>query len=264
MTNLIRLLDDDPDDFERALLVSADADSGSESARARALAVFGGASVSLATTSAAAAPTAGSLSPVSVSKATLGLFIKWLGVGVVVGGVSASGVHGLTTAGSSEPVRSTPAVPAVATEARAAVVPAPEQPLPSAQPEVSSVVRSKHFGIVPAPPVTDAPVTATSNGAFPVASADSHLREELALLEQAREALHGGNVTLSQRALAEYTKRFPRGALSREAEVLVVEARLAAGDVAGARATAARALATEPDSLHARRMRALLTSRRNP
>lgn len=78
------------------------------------------------------------------------------------------------------------------------------------------------------------------------------------MLERARAALRGGDATRALAELSSYGARFPSGALAREATLLAVEARLAAGDARGARAVAAGELATDPQSPHAQKLRALL------
>ena len=60
MTEPIRLIESECDDFERALLLSATADRGSQAARVRCLAVFGGVGLHLATAASAAVCSSGS------------------------------------------------------------------------------------------------------------------------------------------------------------------------------------------------------------
>jgi hypothetical protein len=83
------------------------------------------------------------------------------------------------------------------------------------------------------------------------------LTEELTLLRRAKA--HA--VSEPDRALElldEHARRFSHGALSQEREVIAVEALLARGDRGGAERRAARFLAQNPGSAHARRVHALL------
>ena len=111
---------------------------------------------------------------------------------------------------------------------------------------------------VPLPTLPEPALPSPSNGAFPLETPDTTLSQELAVLDRARQALGGRDATQALREIAEYERRFPSGALSREATLLAVEARLENGDLAGARSIAARVFAVDSHSPHARRLRALL------
>jgi hypothetical protein len=131
-----------------------------------------------------------------------------------------------------------------------------------AAPSSALVARERSKPLEDAAPVgAGSEPASSSNAAFPSDAADSRLGEELQALEQVRQALRGGDAAGSIAALGRYEARFPRGALAREATLLSVEAKLAAGDVAGARAVAARVLATDQASPHAKKVRALLSAR---
>jgi hypothetical protein len=276
MTDPIRLLDVADDEFEHALLASAAGDRAGEAARARALAVFGSVGLSLvASTSAAsaglsAAAAPGLLATAHVSQLGLSALAKWIGIGVVVGTVSAGGIHAV--AGSRQEL-SPPA--RAAAKARPATATAAATPRVTREPdarrpvEVSTVLPlAREPSAVKAEPLSpdaSSGLLPASNAAFPAAAdSASRLREELLALEPVRQALRRGNAASAIAALAEYEARFPRGALSREATLLAVEARLAAGDVQGAHAIAARVLATDSNSPHAKKLQALLSSRRIP
>jgi hypothetical protein len=89
------------------------------------------------------------------------------------------------------------------------------------------------------------------------AAADGDPAQELALLKRAKSHARSA----PQRALAllaEHERRFARGTLVEEREVIAVEALLAAGERAQAERRAAAFLERFPDSAHARRVRALL------
>jgi hypothetical protein len=269
MIDPVRLLDGDGDDVERTLLRSALDDNGSPAARARALAVFGAvgsglvASTSAAQASVATAST--SSAAASVAKVTASALVKWIGTGVVVGTLSAAGIHAVADSGAAPPR----AMLAPVSERRAALPPAPSiaparaQPATVEAPKVGTPEPSARLAELRASG-TGAAVAVASNAAFPAEGSDRRLRDELLALERARQALRRGDASAALSALASYESRFPQGALSREATVLSVEARLAAGDQQGARAVAARALEADSTSPHAKRIETLLSTRKKP
>lgn len=279
MTQPTRLLDGDLDDFERALLRSATNDRGSEQARLRALAVWGTLGLELAASGAAAGAAAstglisGATMPPAkgaVSAVTASLLAKWLGMGALVGTLTAGGafaVQGGTFArnDSSPAMAQNPSVAPKHAEKRTAEGSAA---VPGREPEegetkvARSLPQRPSEGATnpePSPVVTDAREGA-SNVAFPVDSAGA-LSEELAHLERARRALRAADVTGALRELSRYSARFPKGALLDEATLLTVEARLDAGDLSGARAAAARILDRDRTSPHARRLQSLFASK---
>ena len=270
MTNPPRLLDDELDDFERALLSSAQSDRSSARARMRALAVFGALGAKLATANAAASVAGAGAGASAAAHGGLpsmsaGVLAKWLGAGIVAGtlsaGTAAAVHHSLTTERAGPATRTNvPFAPKTAPAARTPVAAEPETggavvPAPRAQERASS----KEFteNVTGTPFQFDAPPL-TSSGAFPVETPESRLREEVAVLDRARQALGRRQAAEALREIKEYERRFPAGALAREATLLAVEARLESGDVAGAKSLAARAFAADPNSPHARRLRALL------
>jgi hypothetical protein len=269
MIDPVRLLDGDGDDVERTLLRSALDDKGSHAARGRALAVFGAvgsglvASTSAAQASVATAST--SFAGASVTKVTAGALVKWIGTGVVVGTLSAAGIHAVADSGAAPPR----AMLAPFSERRAALPPAPsvapagDQPVTVEAPKVGAPEPSARPAELRASG-TGAAVAVASNAAFPAEGSDRRLRDELLALERARQALRRGDASAALSALGSYESRFPQGALSREATVLSVEARLAAGDQQGARAVAARALEADSTSPHAKRIETLLSTRKKP
>lgn len=271
MIDPARLLDGDGDDFERALLRSAVDDRGSRAARARALAVFAGAGLHLVASTSAAKATAATAqanfaaASVSVPKLTASALLKWIGSGVVAGTVSAAGIHAAVDASAAPPrgmrepvaVRSTALAPppSVAGTGLPAVVESPKVLTSASEPKVRHAELQARG--------TGADAAGPSNAAFPDSS-NPRLRDELLALERVRQALRSGDAAAALSGLGRYESRFPGGALSREATVLAVEARLAAGDPQGARAVAARALAADSTSPHAKKIEALLSTRRNP
>lgn len=83
-------------------------------------------------------------------------------------------------------------------------------------------------------------------------------REELALVSAARSALEAGDIPACLHAVDGYRDQFGSGTFAQEIEVIRIEARLASGDLPGARASAERFLATNPRSPYADRVRSLL------
>jgi outer membrane protein assembly factor BamD (BamD/ComL family) len=82
-----------------------------------------------------------------------------------------------------------------------------------------------------------------------------NLRDEVALLEQVRAALRGGQVETALRRLARYDARFPQGALREEAVVLRMEALKASGQDAAASELRTQFLLDHPDSPHQARVK---------
>jgi hypothetical protein len=227
MSDPPRLLSED-DPMGRSLLRAWEAEQPSDEARARALALAGvGAGVGLAGASAA--------------KAGVGAIAKWFALGVVavgvVGGAIAVARHGASP--RPTPPRSAASVSVAAPPPPSAPVVVAEAPVaPSAAPVPP-----------PSPPAVKSPRPASSA-----------LGEQVLELDRARRALAGGDPDGALKKIDAYESRFPRGALRDEAEVLRVEALLAAGDRVAAGRASDRFLAAHPDSPHAARVRALMGS----
>jgi len=90
--------------------------------------------------------------------------------------------------------------------------------------------------------------TALPPTAAPTASSVDPLSEQVVVLDRGRAALGAGDAAGCLRALDDFRRRFPKGALSTEATVLEVRARLASGDRAGASAVAHRFAQENPKS----------------
>jgi hypothetical protein len=97
------------------------------------------------------------------------------------------------------------------------------------------------------------------SGEPPVAAPSSPLMRETAQLDDARSALTRGEARRALNVLDTYARTFPRGVLRPEAEVLRIEALLAAGDRPGAQARADALTRGDPDGPYARRVRRLLS-----
>jgi hypothetical protein len=113
---------------------------------------------------------------------------------------------------------------------------------------------------MPRPRPRDAAAVHREPRSEPAPQASATFTEELELLRRAKASA----VSEPERALAlldEHERRFARGALAQEREVIAVEALLSRGDRARAEQRAAKFLAHHPGSAHARRIHALLGER---
>ncbi|HEY4013029.1 MAG TPA: outer membrane protein assembly factor BamD [Polyangiaceae bacterium] len=81
---------------------------------------------------------------------------------------------------------------------------------------------------------------------------------QVALVDRGRSLVAAGDTAGALRAIDEYGKRFPRGALSEEAALLRIEAVYARGDRAATVALAKRFRAEYPRSVHADKIRWML------
>jgi hypothetical protein len=102
--------------------------------------------------------------------------------------------------------------------------------------------------------VASGPASKAGVGAAPNAAA------ELALLDQARGAIHDGQPAEGLAILDAYRARFPRGAMGPEASILRVEALVRAGDRDGAKREGDAFLRASPNSPYAARIDSLLST----
>ena len=241
-----RLVDEGGSDVELALLRSAAHDAPTPSGKRRTLVALGlGSSIVTATTATAASTTGLAL-------------LKWAGLAaigsvLVLGGAQATGVVGGGPMGGEQHVsKAVVAVhgPAVRAATRAA------QAVPVASADDAAVPAAQAEEPEAAKPV-----------AKPVAKADdrqaadprSSLAQEVASLDQAREALAHGDSATALRELEKHQQKFQgSGALGPEAMVLRIEAVSARGDRAATTALANDFLSRFPSSPHAARVRSLL------
>ncbi len=107
---------------------------------------------------------------------------------------------------------------------------------------------------------TTPPKARPSPGAAPDAPPNdtSRLRDEVALLDEARAAIASGSTDAALAALGRHRREHPHGFLSSEADVLRVEALVKAGRMGEARSHGEHLLAREPNGPHAKRLRSLL------
>ena len=101
----------------------------------------------------------------------------------------------------------------------------------------------------------DLAVSEPPTRAAPLAPARDRLREESALLERARALLRGGHPRAAQATLLRLQAQFPKGALTQEREVLLIEALAARGKAEAAARDARSFVAAHPESPHAIQLR---------
>ncbi len=94
----------------------------------------------------------------------------------------------------------------------------------------------------------------------PFASASSSLDSELRLLEEAKSKLDSGSPAGALALVSEYRRRHPRGVLALEAEVLRIDALVAAGRRSEAKRTAAAFVLAHPHAAQTPRLTTLATS----
>ncbi|APR75246.1 Hypothetical protein A7982_00592 [Minicystis rosea] len=145
---------------------------------------------------------------VASAKVAGGGILGAIGIGALAG-VITIGAYEITTASRRDTAPIT--APVIAPSASALPeVPSLAAPRPpEAPPEVAPAASAVSTGVVPAP----APRPAASS-----------LLVEIALLDEARAALRGGDAARALSLLDRYAREIPRGQLSREAAMLRVEA----------------------------------------
>lgn len=203
-----------------------------------------------ATTSAAGATTASSwLRPRAIFGA-----VAAVGVGVAL--VAALGTSDRLSPASD--VAPAPVAPPARVEATSPppLVPAPEttvfgvspDSLPTAAPTVAR------------PPATPSAAMVAPSTAKPSLAGleTASIEREVQLLDHVKAALGSGSAASALGGLDAYDAEFPRGTLKTEATVLRVRALLLGGDRAGAEAVGEAFLASQPNGVHAKRIRVLL------
>lgn len=252
--------------------------AGAKQAVRAAIAAAAGAAVATGTTSAKAALGAGGATQATATgTATTLVFLKGLGLGLLLGTVVAGGI---TSFYSSRPGTSPPRValsgrPAVrrvpsATMQRevmqkAPLAPSPEPTVESARATSSNVQHST----VPAPAPSDVvrePVrgSAVPSGAVafpnlepapppltPTPAPNTTALAESRAVAEARNQLRSGDPREALSRLQALQRDFPSGILNQERDALVIEALLAAGNVSEARERAKEFLSRYPKSPHA-------------
>jgi len=168
------------------------------------------------------------------------------------------------TAPASVPSRGAPGAkpPAPASRSRAATTGAP-RPVPAVTTEAPPTEPVPEIAAAPAPDTPAPEPTAEAATPAPAAPSEapagpSRLAAEVALIDRARGGLGAGDYPAALAALAEYHRRFPRGDLDAEAEMVMIDIVIAQRDIARARTLGTEFLARFPRSPLAQRVRSLL------
>ncbi|MFT3772527.1 MAG: hypothetical protein QM820_44605 [Minicystis sp.] len=178
-------------------------------------------------------PAGASPAAAKAASAALPKTAAWIAL-AFAGGVAAGELHGRSSA---------PAPPAPAPRDPPAAI-ATGAPARSTEPAPGEVEPTVKPSAAPAPRASSSAKTA------PTSDPASDLAEEQALIDTARAALARGRSGDALRAADEHARRFPRGRLSQERELLVIQALLLAGRRSDAEARAQRFKTAFPRSLY--------------
>jgi hypothetical protein len=162
-----------------------------------------------------------------------------IGLAIALAAVGGALLHNAATAPATAPPADTAPSAAAAPEAPSVPVAAPSGP-------ASALPRAE-------PPPPEAPQTRPG----PAPSAAGEGAPEIELLDRAHAAL-AADPARALAIVAEHERRFPRGTLGQEREVIAVGALVALGRVSEARARAARFVELFPRSAYRRRIEALV------
>ncbi len=244
MSDPKRLLEENGDALENALLRSVQVDAMSGPSRKRILAELGVTGAILTASTAAA-----SIAPAKAAKGVLALTVKWIAICSIAGGapaavwmVRAHRTAALTT--NAAPVATLTAV-------------AHDRPVTPPSPVVEPVAAAT----VTAPAAAPAPVREARPA--PTAAGPT-LSDEVAALQVARAALADHDSSAALAALDRYKNRFPSGRLAPEATVLRIEALVQRGDGAAASALADRFESAHPRSPYIARIHSILGGSKAP
>lgn len=227
MTDLRHWSEEDATDEERELLREHRAPIDASRRRKIVVGLGVGAAVTASTTAASA----------------FGLATKIIGAVVIGGAVAAGGYYATRPA----PVDPTPtAVVAPPPPTTVAAITAPPTP--------SAIETTSAASPPPPPPAT---VAVTPKKATPAPSSSS-LTQEVMMLGRVRSALAANNPDEALRVLDQYHAQFPAGKMASEEPVLRVQALMAKGDRAQAKAVADAFVAQHPDSPFVSRVQQLV------
>ncbi|HXJ22212.1 MAG TPA: hypothetical protein VMT03_18470 [Polyangia bacterium] len=239
-----RLLAGDATDFERRVLGAARDKGPSAAASARMARALGVTATSIGVATAAKTLAAGATATkATAAAATSTVWTTWPWVSAAVFGLAVAGaVVGVRSwrTPSSQPARIS--APQPAPEQPAPLQPAPGEPLPAA---AAMPAERTSVGVAP-----------RRHGHPAVAEGD--LRDQIALVDSARQALTTGSPERSLELLRRYQDRYPSGSFRPEASALAIEALMKAGREAEARAQATRFIGEHRGSLLANRVSELV------
>jgi hypothetical protein len=238
---------------ERLLLASADLDQPPAESLRRTLQAAG-AATAVATGVAATHATASTLA----GKATSGFVVaKWLAVATCVGG-AAAGVHvWRQQRAANEAALASAASATNALPARGPAAPVAPPVAAVAEPVASSEPAPNTDDVGPSA-ASPAPRSASARPAASVTT-QPDLTRDIAVVDEARQALRAGHASEALAALDRYDAEFGKtGALRVEASVLRIEATARAGNRARAQQLARAFLAHNGKSPYAARVKAIL------
>lgn len=132
-------------------------------------------------------------------------------------------------------------------EAHRSAVPLPS---PAASAKLAGPISAQLSAALPAAPDPALQLVPDSDPAKLSPSRRDMLSAESALLTQARAQLRNGDVNAAQQVLRTLHKKFPKGMLRQEREVLAIEVLAARGNQAAARQRARAFIAAYPESPH--------------
>jgi hypothetical protein len=183
--------------------------------------------------------------------------LGWSKVVASLGAVVVAGVVVVLVLGrrAHEAPASPPSSELVAPEVQTAT-PDPTAPFAVAAAAAAAAAPAESASTAPLPsagsPSARGPVAASASS-----TATSSLEAELARLREARSQLASGNAGGALATVSRYEREFPRGMLRPEAEAIAVDALVASGRTAEARARARRFVNAFGTSPQAERMRAI-------
>jgi hypothetical protein len=225
---LERLLASGATDFERRVLESALQKKPSSASSARMAKALGVTAATIGSATAATTLAAGATATKGVAAAGATAW-PWVTLGVI-GLAVAGAVVGTRTGHEARPPQTVPSV-------MAPVMQAPE-PVAPTEPAVAE----------PSPRAT------TPTQRAHTTTATSELRDQVALLDSAREAVSAGAGRRALEILRRYQDRYPTGSFRPEAAAMKIEALLKLGREAEAHALAAQFVAEHRGSLLSRRV----------
>lgn len=188
--------------------------------------------------------------------ASTGLLSKLLASKALLAGVSAVSVGAIGVGAYFASAPEAPPAQVVGT-AMPAAAPAPSPAVDALktstaeEPETPSTTQAEQ----PSAPAQSRPAAPVKSTTKKAGEAADGLGNELALVEAASRAVKAGNSGLALQRLSEYRRRFPRGKLALEAQVLHIEALALAGRRAEASRLAQGFLKHHPQSPVAARIR---------
>lgn len=258
---------DPPDGAERAVWIGLMAKVGAAGAGAAAAGAAAKAAAGASAKTAAAAGGAGVIGGGLLKSILIGAFS---GVVAITGYSALEASRGAAPEPAPEsvapaPTSAAPDVKATPSSAAAAPAMSAEKAAPSAPRGASSPAPAAPHSDESAAPASAPEPAAAADAAGAAAPAPgtpeeraSRLREENAMLAQARAAMRSGDTGGAMRMLEEARQKFPDGVLGQEREALTIETLAKSGAKGAASARAAAFIKAHPTSPHAARLQAFV------